>query len=253
MNHPPLSKRLTVCIFQDPVMEHSILPYVTVTLDVYQVYSHCVSHCVKNGSCSSSSIKWKSVNRLLGYLTISPNVRCYERHRSGQFYLSARQCILLDKRAPVITKLTRLQSTSNSWFTPALRAFTSTVRLAENLWKCTTRSAVDWSSFKSLCNKYHNLILSAKKHYYSNLVSSYSVNPKRFWQTVIKLECDGRPAEHRWRPLFNAAKFGWRPLLECRAVTLPRSETSWNLQGCPKLTKWSQPLVGRSSPYCEDM
>jgi len=24
---------------------------------------------------------------------------------------------------------------------------------------------------------------------------------------------DGRPAEHRWRPLFNAAKFGWRPLL----------------------------------------
>jgi len=28
---------------------------------------------------------------------------------------------------------------------------------------------------------------------------------------------DGRPAEHRWRPLFNAAKFGWRPLLECRA------------------------------------
>ena len=32
---------------------------------------------------------------------------------------------------------------------------------------------------------------------------------------------DGRPAEYRWCPLFNAAKFGWRPLLECRAVTLP--------------------------------
>ena len=25
---------------------------------------------------------------------------------------------------------------------------------------------------------------------------------------------DGRPAEHRWCPLFNAAKFGWRPLLD---------------------------------------
>jgi len=25
---------------------------------------------------------------------------------------------------------------------------------------------------------------------------------------------DGRPAEHRWRPLFNATKFGWRPLLD---------------------------------------
>jgi len=31
---------------------------------------------------------------------------------------------------------------------------------------------------------------------------------------------DGRPAEYRWRRLFNAAKFGWRPLLECRAVTV---------------------------------
>ena len=57
----------------------------------------------------------------------------------------------------------------------------------------------------------------------------------------------------RWRPLFNAAKFGWRPILECRAVTLPRCETRWNLQGCPKLMKRSQPLVGRSSPYYEDM
>jgi len=24
---------------------------------------------------------------------------------------------------------------------------------------------------------------------------------------------DGSSAEYRWRPLFNAAKFGWRPLL----------------------------------------
>jgi len=65
---------------------------------------------------------------------------------------------------------------------------------------------------------------------------------------------DDRPDKYRWCPLFNAAKFGWRPLLlECRAVTLPRRQTRWNLQGCPKLTKWSQPPVGRSSPYCEDM
>jgi len=48
---------------------------------------------------------------------------------------------------------------------------------------------------------------------------------------IIKLEMwasaqrDGRPAEYRWRPLFNAAKFGSRPLLECRAVTLPRRQT----------------------------
>jgi len=54
-------------------------------------------------------------------------------------------------------------------------------------------------------------------------------------------------------PLFNATKFGWRPLLECRAVTLPRRETRWNLQKCPKLTNRSQPLVCRTSPYYQDM
>jgi len=64
---------------------------------------------------------------------------------------------------------------------------------------------------------------------------------------------DGRPAKHRWRPLFNAAKFVWRPILECRAVMLPRCETRWHLQECPKLANRSQPLVGRSSPYYDDM
>jgi len=58
------------------------------------------------------------------------------------------------------------------------------------------------------------------------------------WANVQR---DGCPAEYRWRPLFNAAKFGWCPVLECRAVTLPRRETRWNLLGCPKLTKRSQP------------
>ena len=36
---------------------------------------------------------------------------------------------------------------------------------------------------------------------------------------------DGRPAEYRCRPLFNAAKFGCRPLVDCCAVTLPRCES----------------------------
>jgi len=66
-------------------------------------------------------------------------------------------------------------------------------------------------------------------------------------------QCDGHTAEYRWRSLFNAAKFGWRPLLECGAVTLPRRKTHWNFQRCPKLANRSQLLVGRSSPYYEDM
>jgi len=36
-------------------------------------------------------------------------------------------------------------------------------------------------------------------------------------------------------------------------TVLTRRETRWNYLGCPKLTKRSQPLVGRSSPYCGDM
>jgi len=33
----------------------------------------------------------------------------------------------------------------------------------------------------------------------------------RMWANA---QPDGRLAEHRWRPLFNAAKFAWRPLLD---------------------------------------
>jgi len=64
---------------------------------------------------------------------------------------------------------------------------------------------------------------------------------------------DGRPAEPTRCPLFNAAKFGWRSLLDCHAVTLPRRESRWNWPRCPKLPDRSQLLVGQSSPYCGDM
>ena len=39
-------------------------------------------------------------------------------------------------------------------------------------------------------------------------------NETRMWANAQR---DGRPAKRRWRPLFNAAKFGWRSLLDCRA------------------------------------
>ena len=40
---------------------------------------------------------------------------------------------LLDKHAPIISKLSKRTSASNPWFTPTLRAFRSAVRRAENL------------------------------------------------------------------------------------------------------------------------
>jgi len=84
-----------------------------------------------------------------------------------------------------------------------------------------------------------------------NTTSAFNVNYKlEMWPSAQR---DGRPAEYRWHPLFNAAKFGWCPIRDCRAVTLRRRETRWNLLGCPGLPDRSQPLVGRSSPYYQDM
>ena len=75
-----------------------------------------------------------------------------------------------------------------------------------------------------------------------------SINVKLIWYNTrmwANAKRDGRPAEYRWRPLFSAAKFGWRPLLECRAVTLPRREIRWNLQGVPQTTG---PILAASRP-----
>jgi len=66
--------------------------------------------------------------------------------------------------------------------------------------------------------------------------------PTRMWANAQR---DGRPAEYRWRPLFNAANFGWRPMLERRAVTLPRRETHWNLQRCIDQTRQQISAGGR--------
>jgi len=118
------------------------------------------------------------------------------------------------------------------------------------------------SSF--LCSKCFQLLLN---HIHS-LLSTSSIGNRKVQDTVkeksrytkiyvtrmwANAQRDGRPSKYKWRPLLNAAKFGRRPLLDCRAVTLPKRETHWNLLGCHELTKWSQLLVGRSSPYCKDM
>jgi len=54
-------------------------------------------------------------------------------------------------------------------------------------------------------------------------------------------------------PSIQRRKVWLTPTTTCRAVTLSRRNTRWNLVGCPKLTKLFQPLVGRRSPYCGDI
>jgi len=79
--------------------------------------------------------------------------------------------------------------------------------------------------------------------------------PSRFKK---KLECGPMPNVMVALPNIGGAvcstpKVWLTPTARCRAVTLPRRENRWNLQECPKLPDRSQPLVGRSSPYYEDM
>jgi len=56
LNHLSLSKRSTGCTRKDLGREHSILLSVTHMLCISLV-CHGVSHCVKDGSCSSSSLE----------------------------------------------------------------------------------------------------------------------------------------------------------------------------------------------------
>jgi len=56
---------------------------------------------------------------------------------------------------------------------------------------------------------------------------------------------DGRPAEYRWRPLFDGTKFAWRPLLKCRAVTLPKLESA-RLGRKVNVTPGKIPLRGKN-------
>ena len=57
---------------------------------------------------------------------------------------------------------------------------------------------------------------------------------------------DGRPGECMWCPVLNAVD-------QIAKITTPRYETRWNLIECAKFTNRSQPSMGRSSPYCQDM
>ena len=66
------------------------------------------------------------------------------------------------------------------------------------------------------------LFVNSASRLYKKYVKYLKQKRTRMWANAQR---DGRPAEYRWRPLFNAAKFGRRPILDWRAVTLPRRET----------------------------
>ena len=118
----------------------------------------------------------------------SPSLPTLQNLDSLLFSYNTTLSSLLDKHAPVITIFSQRTSKSSPWFTSTQHALRSSIRRAENLYK-RTHTALSWSSFKSLRNRYHNLILTSKKQYYANLIFSVSDNPRHLWQTVNKLLC----------------------------------------------------------------
>jgi len=45
---------------------------------------------------------------------------------------------------------------------------------------------------------------------------------------------DGRPADYQWRPLFNAAKFGRRPLLDAVYSNAAKTRNPLKFAGVPQ-------------------
>jgi len=58
--------------------------------------------------------------------------------------------------------------------------------------------------------------LTINKCTLNSIITHHNTNTEKYAKQEMwaNAQRDGRPAEYRWRPLFNAAMFGWRPLLD---------------------------------------
>jgi len=110
-------------------------------------------------------------------------------------------------------------------------------------------SASNPSSPKFLCQM---PFLLQPSHNRRNLVklSCHNVAQKK-WQNIwnkknqktrmwANTQPDGRPAKHRWRPLFNAAKFGWRHLgtIAQLCSNAAKMRNLLKFAGVPQTTAW---------------
>ena len=75
---------------------------------------------------------------------------------------------ILDKHAPIITKLCKSRK-SNPWFTPALLAFKTIRRHLERIY-IASHSPSDYKILRTPSNRYNKLIALAKKEYHSKIV-----------------------------------------------------------------------------------
>jgi len=74
-----------------------------------------------------------------------------------------------------------------------------------------TRVTVNFQMWMTLKLLGHIQISQGFDTIVDKILNEVKTEKKRMWANA---QHDGRPAEHRWRPLFNASKFGWRRLLD---------------------------------------
>jgi len=71
----------------------------------------------------------------------------------------------------------------------------------------------------------------------------------RMWSNAKR---DGRPAEYRWRPLFNAAVW-LTPTTTVPCSNAVNTRNRLKLPGVPQTNETISAASGPSSPYCGDM
>ena len=100
-----MSKLSTGCTIRQDI--ESCCLYITHMLYVSQV-CHGVSHCVKDGSCSSSSLEWKSMDSIHGISYYLNKCRRYQTHHRWQFFFQEDSALVhcaCKKHSPIAAAL----------------------------------------------------------------------------------------------------------------------------------------------------
>jgi len=90
--------------------------------------------------------------------------------------------------------------------------------------------------------------------YYTHISILYATNMlstkvTRMWANA---QCDGRPAEYRWRPLFNAAVW-LMPSTRMPCSNTAKTRNLLRFAGVPQTRQKISVITGPSSPYCKNM
>ena len=77
------------------------------------------------------------------------------------------------------------------------------------------------------------------------ILNACKISETRMWANAQR---DGRPAEYRWRPLFNAAVW-LTPSTRVPCSNAAKTRNPLKLPGVPQTNETISAAVGRSSPY----